>query len=110
MPKELEIALEESYSTLKRDLLTRALLSRIPLHWSPLDVVSFLRSQRLPLDPAAEYMANHEGSPVDGRTLLQDGMSFSWLPVSTLYPARERAPPLVPWRRAGRNVSCGFCR
>lgn len=51
------------------------------MEWVPLDVVSFLRSQRLPVDPTAEHITNHEGVPVDGRLLLQDGpeLLLSWM-------------------------------
>ena len=50
-----------------------AMPSRVPLEWSPLDVVYFLRSQRLPIDPAAEQLSNHEGTAVDGPMLVRDG-------------------------------------
>ena len=43
--------------------------SRVPIEWSPEDVVNFLRSQRLPIDPAADAIRNHEGLPVDGRSV-----------------------------------------
>jgi len=63
------------------DIGFEALPSRIPMEWVPLDVVSFLRSQRLPVDPTAEHITNHEGVPVDGRLLLQDGpeLLLSWM-------------------------------
>jgi len=63
------------------DIGFEALPSRIPMEWVPLDVVSFLRSQRLPVDPSAEFITNHEGVAVDGRLLLNDGpeLLLSWI-------------------------------
>jgi hypothetical protein len=55
--------------------------SRIPLEWMALDVVEFLRANRVPIDPAAPHICNHEGQPVDGRLLLQDGpdLLLAWV-------------------------------
>lgn len=53
-----------------------ALPSRVPLEWTPPDVVYFLQSQHLALDAEAEQLMSHEGTAVDGRMLLRDGTSW----------------------------------
>ena len=47
----------------------QAMPSRIPMEWQAHDVVEFLRANRVPIDPAAQHISNHEGLPVDGRSM-----------------------------------------
>lgn len=40
--------------------------SRVPMEWTPGDVVTFLRTYRLPIDAAADCIVSHDGIPING--------------------------------------------